>query len=533
MTRRPQPRPRPRPGPRPRPRPSLRATATLVSVVVFGLTLTAGSLLLVSTLHRNLTDASDSLARARIDDLLALAEAGELPADLRSPGDDGVAQVVAGDGRVLAASPNVTGAARIATFAGGSAPEVREVVAPDDAETETYRLWGASRDTPRGRVTAYVGDSLESVDEASRTLRRLLWIWVPVVVALLGSVTWLVVGRVLGRLDRIRAEVDGITDERLDTRVDGGDAHDEVGRLASTMNAMLARLEDAARRQREFVADVSHDLLSPLAAQRASIEVALDRPDEVDVDELRHGALAATDEMEALVRNLLTLASGDEGMRLRRDPIDLDVLVLEEAARARAAGADIDTSQVSAAPATGDEEALRRVVRNLVDNASRYGGGHVALAAGLRDGQVVVEVTDDGAGVAEADRERVFERFYRADRVRSRGSGTGLGLPIARALARAHGGDVTLVARRGRPLPAHPPGLSAFPGVTVVRAPLHDRWVGKRRTPDRYVGKRLSRRGPRPPAAPATWCRSSGASPRWTRPPGVPRRPSWHPVPRR
>ncbi len=420
---------------------TLRTKATLVSVLVFGLTLAAGSVLLVHTLHSNLISASDQLARARADDLLGLAAAGDLPRDLRSIGDDGVAQVVGDDGRVLAASANIAGAPAIASYADDSEPEVREVRAPDDEEVETYRLWGASRDG----VTAYVGDSLESVDEASATLRRLLWIWVPALVALLGVVTWLVVGRVLGRLDRIRAEVDRVTDERLDTRVDGGAADDEVGRLAATMNAMLARLEASSRRQRDFVADVSHDLLSPLAAQRASLEVALTRPEGVDAQVLRVEVLAATDHMEHLVRDLLTLASTDEP--LRRAPVDLDVVVLEEAARARAAtGREVDTSGVSAAPTTGDEEALRRVVRNLLDNATRHGGSRVAVSAGLRDGEAVVDVADDGPGVAPVDQELVFDRFYRADRARSRGSGSGLGLPIARALARRHGGDVTLVS---------------------------------------------------------------------------------------
>ncbi len=422
----------------------LRTLATLVSVVVFGLTLTACSFLLVATLDHNLTEASDNLARARVDDLLALAEAGELPRDLRTIGDDGVAQVVAENGRVLAGSLNITGEPAVATFAASEDdPQVREVEAPDDDETETYRLWGASRETTAGRTTAYVGDSLESVDEATRTLRRLLWIWVPVVVALLGLVTWVVVGRVLARLDRIRAEVDQITDDRLDARVDGGEAQDEVGRLAATMNAMLERLEQSARRQREFVADVSHDLLSPLAAQRASLEVAFADPASVDTEALR-GALAATDEMERLVRDLLTLASGADGLRVEGTPLDLDTIVLEEAARARAAGVDVVTREVSAAPVVGDAESLRRVVRNLLDNAARHGAGQVVLRAGVVGDEVVVEVVDDGVGVDPAERERVFDRFYRADRARSRGGGTGLGLPIARAIARAHGGDVTL-----------------------------------------------------------------------------------------
>ena len=150
--------------------------------------------------------------------------------------------------------------------------------APDDSETETYRFWYASGPSPDGTVTVYVGDSLEAVSEASAALRRALWVGVPVVVALLGVVIWLLLGRVIGRLDRIRAEVDRISEQNLDSRVAGDGVDDEVGRLAATMNAMLERLDVAAQRQRDFVADVSHDLQSPLAAQRVALEVALARP---------------------------------------------------------------------------------------------------------------------------------------------------------------------------------------------------------------------------------------------------------------
>jgi signal transduction histidine kinase len=151
-------------------------------------------------------------------------------------------------------------------------------------------------------------------------------------------VIWVLLGRVMGRLDRIRAEVDRISEENPHTRVAGDGVDDEVGRLAATMNAMLQRLDVAAQRQREFVADVSHDLRSPIAAQRVALELALARPDQVDIAALRAEVFGATVDMERLVGDLLVLASLDASSNPAPALLDLDNLVLEEAARAGRAG---------------------------------------------------------------------------------------------------------------------------------------------------------------------------------------------------
>jgi signal transduction histidine kinase len=318
--------------------------------------------------------------------------------------------------------------------------------APDDAETETYRFWYAAGPSPDGRVTVYVGDSLESVSEASAALRTSLWVGVPVVVLALGVVIWLLLGRTLGRLDRIRAEVDRISEENLDARVAGDGVDDEVGRLAATMNAMLERLEAAARRQRELVADVSHDLQSPLARQRVALELALARPAGVDVDRLRSGVLGATSEMERLVRDLLVLAALDAGVPAEPALLDLDGLVLEEATRTRVGTrVRVDTSKVSAAPAYAEPGDVRRIVRNLLDNATTHAATAVELVVDVDGPWARLDVVDDGPGVPPEHREQVFDRFHRVDGVRTQGSGSGLGLPIARGLAERAGGSLDLL----------------------------------------------------------------------------------------
>ena len=435
---------------------TLRTRATLLATAITGLTLLLGSVALMLTLDARLRTGADELAGSRIDDLLRLAQHGDLPATLTNLDDNGVGQVVTADGRVLAASPNIRGRPPIAHFDPGSGLAVRTVAAPDDAETETYRLWAATGPSPQGRVTVYLGTSLESVHEATAALRRALLVGVPVVVVLLGLGTWLVLGGALRRVDRIRLEVDAITEDRLDRRVADTGVDDEVGRLAVTMNRMLARLEASARRQRALVADVSHDLQSPLASQRAQIEVALARPASSDVETLGTDLLATTAEMERLVGDLLVLASVDAGApAAEATPMDLEDVVLEEAARARV-GRDlvVDTTHVSAAPVRANRPEVQRIVRNLIDNAVAHADARVELLVGTEDGLGRLDVRDDGPGVAEQERDLIFERFHRGDRSRSRhAGGSGLGLAIARSLAERAGGRLELAEQDGNPEP--------------------------------------------------------------------------------
>ena len=426
--------------------PSLRARATLLGTVAFAVLLAIGSIALVSTLESRLTDASDQLSRSRVDDLLALARTGDLPSTLRNVDDNGVAQVVGAGGTVLAASENIAGKPAVADLRAGQQPRTSTFRAADDSETESYRFWYAAGPSPDGTVTVYVGDSLEAVSEASAALRHALWLGVPVVVVVLGFVIWFLLGRTIGRLDRIRAEVDRISEENLHTRVAGDGVDDEVGRLAATMNALLERLDAAAQRQRDFVADVSHDLQSPLAAQRVALELALRAPEGPDADRLRTEVLGATADMERMVAELLVLASIDADLTPQPAHIDLDSLVLEEAARARThRRVRVDTSAVSAAPAYANAGDVRRVVRNLLENAVTHAESTVSLTVDDADGWATLEVVDDGPGVPAEHRDRIFDRFYRAEDARSRDGGNGLGLSIARGLTERNGGRLELV----------------------------------------------------------------------------------------
>jgi signal transduction histidine kinase len=416
--------------------------ATLVAVIAVGISAVA----LLVVLRHSLERAGDDAAKTRAQDLAALATTGTLPRLLTVPNDEDVAQVVDASGAVLAGSTGHTGRA-IATFAPeGRAPVVRMVRdVPDDNELIDFRVWAQRARTPGGPVTVYVGTSLESVNETIATVRRVLLLILPPLLALLAVASWVLVGRALRPVEAIRAEVADISGRALDRRVPVPPRRDEIGRLASTMNEMLDRLQVASERQRKFVADASHELQSPIAALRTQLEVAIAQPATTDWAATSSDLLAESRHMERLVRDLLFLArsDGEEGVR-RIEPVDLDDIVLEEATRLRStAQVRVDASGVSAAPLPGNRDELTRLVRNLLENAEHHAESRVRIRLSAEGREIILMVEDDGPGVPPAERERIFQRFTRLDEARSRhNGGTGLGLAIVKEIAERHGGTV-------------------------------------------------------------------------------------------
>jgi signal transduction histidine kinase len=224
---------------------------------------------------------------------------------------------------------------------------------------------------------------------------------------------------------------------------------DEIGRLARTMNAMLTRLEDATDRQRRFVADASHELRSPLTGIRAQIEVDLEHPELADWQATERDVLADAIRMQRLVDDLLVIAVADASAldAAHRAPVDLDEIVLAEARRLDTnTELTIDTRAVSGAQVDGNADQLLRVVRNLLDNAGHHARSQVELSLTESNTDVTLRVVDDGPGIPDADRERVFERFARVDDARGRDDdgGAGLGLAIVHDVVVAHGGSVAV-----------------------------------------------------------------------------------------
>jgi signal transduction histidine kinase len=429
---------------------TVRVRTTLAAVVVAGLAMAAGAVVLVVVLGNTLTQEVRTAARLRGQDVaavLASDASGRAPLAV-DDAEEVLIQVLDEGGRVVDASPNVVGLPSLARLRPG---ESARIEAPSGAPVEEGQFLAVATgaDTPRGRRTVVVGRSTETVTEAIVAVSGLLAVGLPLLLAVVGATTWVVVGRALAPVEAIRAEVDAISASALHRRVPDPPADDEIGRLARTMNRMLARLEQAQARQRQLVSDASHELRSPVAAIRQHAEVALAHPGRTTATELAATVLAEDLRLQRLAEDLLLLTRADEhSLALRRRPVDLDDLVFEEARRLRdTAGLRVDTTAVSGGRVDGDAAGLRRVLRNLGDNAASHAGGRLAFSVAERDGAVVLAVDDDGPGIPEADRERVFRRFVRLDDARARDDGgSGLGLAIVAELVAAHGGTVAVAS---------------------------------------------------------------------------------------
>jgi signal transduction histidine kinase len=243
---------------------------------------------------------------------------------------------------------------------------------------------------------------------------------------------WLVARRALKPVEAIRREMASITASTdLARRVPVPASHDEIGRLARTTNQTLTALQESVGRQRRFVADASHELRNPIASLRTQLEVGAQHPALLDLD----GAVNDTVRLQELAADLLLLARLDSGESPPGELVDLSALV-----RAEAPDGDV----IGNIWIRGSESRLRQVVDNLLDNARRHARADVRVTLTADDDQAVLEVTDDGDGVPEAERERIFERFVRLDDARARDDGgAGLGLAIAREIADRHGGTLT------------------------------------------------------------------------------------------
>jgi len=441
---------------------TVRARTTAAATLIVGLALAIAAVSLVLLLRRSLVQHVDDVAEARATDVAALVEQGSLPSTLAATGDDsGLTQIVDETGRVLAATAGLRADRPIVAFRpSGSEPEVHTVEGLPVAPSGTFRVLGLRTDAGGRPMTIYVATSLEPVEDAIGTLRGALAVGTPVLLALVALTGWILVGRALHPVDAIRAEADVISDRSLDRRVPVPSADDEISRLASTMNRMLNRLETAALRQRRFVADASHELQTPLASARTDLEVALAHPDHTDWQDTARDLLDENHRMERLVRDLLFLARAEDGSVRPAVPVDLDDVVLSEAARLRGDGRRrVDTSRVSAAEVNGRRDELARAVGNLLDNADRYASSLVEIELEGSDHGVILVVEDDGPGIPADDRERIFERFSRLDDARSRGSGgTGLGLAIVKEIIVAHGGTISVTdAPRGARFVIHLP----------------------------------------------------------------------------
>ncbi|HEY7224050.1 MAG TPA: HAMP domain-containing sensor histidine kinase [Micromonosporaceae bacterium] len=423
-------------------------------------------------LQRSVDAEIDSTARQ----VATLAATDALPVPIPVPAGDQV-QVVDAQGRVRAASAD--------------ADPLVPMLAPDDlarlragahltihsggARTPggQLRVAGVDVGTPGDPRTVIVGRSTVDTMRGLGLLRTQLLVLFPLLLLASGLVAWRVIGAALRPVEQLRRGAEEITGAGAGaaSRLPVPAGHDEIHRLALTLNGMLDRLESARNRQREFVADAAHELRSPLASMRAQLEVAQRLAPGTDWSAVSDDLLTDTTRLSRLVDDLLLLARADAAAPPSRvEPVELTSLLAEVAVAPNVRVAVGDPVWTVGAP---DE--LYRIVANLVDNAVRHARTGVEVAT-RRDGdRAVVTVTDDGPGIAPVDRERVFERFTRLDDSRTAETGgAGLGLAIVRELVRRHGGTVTLADANPSGDPDAPgPGLDALaagPGLHALAA---------------------------------------------------------------
>jgi len=427
---------------------SVRFRLTLASVLVIGVVLVGVGASLVLLEQRSITSGEESSATSEATAAaLALSQGRSMNGTIR-PGT-GV-QVVDASRRVVAGSESLVNQPPISSVV---PPKGTHLIVPladrsiggDDG---AGAVAAATASTASGVVTVYVTTYGSQLDRSLRTLIIGLGVGLPLVLLVAGGLTWILTGRALRPVDRLRAEVDSIAEHDLAQRVEVPAGDDEVSRLAVTLNEMLIRLDEAQTRQRSFVSDASHELRSPIASLLATVEVARAHPERADWPRV---AAVVDDEgqrLSSLVDDLLLLAASDErGSDQPMVPVDLDEILLAEAARLRIQGGpSVDASKVGAARALGNADQLSRAIRNLVDNAKRHAHSQVRLSVRVDGATAVVTVADDGPGIDVVDADRLFERFARNEAARDRPSGgTGLGLAIVAEVARSHGGSVHFV----------------------------------------------------------------------------------------
>ncbi|TXS06282.1 sensor histidine kinase [Streptomyces sp. col6] len=448
---------------------SVRARAALGATVVVALALGAAGLAVLLVLRANLTDQAGLQAEVAAREVAGQLALGVPYADLDT-GDEEEhpVQVTDEDGRVVAVSKDLeaisgTGTDRVAAPGTAGAgdddhddddpgrgevstdePDFANGTATVDGDRADYRFAAVEATDPAGRtLTVHAGAPLAAERRAVDSVRSAMLAGLPVVLLVVAGVTWLVTRRALRPVEGIRREMAAITaSEDLARRVPEPGSRDEVARLARTTNETLAALEESVGRQRRFVADASHELRSPIASLRTQLEVGAAHPELLDVP----GAVADTVRLQALAADLLLLARLDAGERAGRTRVDLGALVREEVSQRVGDRIPVTVSvRDGGLEVAGSRGQLARVLGNLLDNAERHAVRSVSVTVGRSADGVLVTVTDDGAGVPEAERERVFERFVRLDEARARDDGgAGLGLAIARDVAARHGGRLTV-----------------------------------------------------------------------------------------
>lgn len=432
----------------------IRLRLALAFALAMAIVLAATGAFLYVRLSASLDEAIDENLQARTAELVPRVASGDagleatLQAGLVDP-DERFVQILDGSGRLVLATPRVDETPLVdrETVAAIARREVTELELDEvPGITGRARILATPVETAAGTRALLVGTSLEDRNEAIRGFLTELLLGGPAALVLASILGYALATAALRPVEAMRLEATAISGSEPGRRLPLPSSHDEVYRLGDTLNEMLGRLEAALEREREFVADAGHELRTPLASLKTELELALRHPRTgPELEDAIRSAAEETDRLARLAEDLLLLARSDQRqLPLRREELSAEG-VLERVAerfarRAEAAGRSVEVVAHAELELEADSARLEQALANLVENALNHGSGPVLLSAAERDGRVELHVTDEGGGFPPEFLAHAFDRFSRADEART-GEGSGLGLTIASAIARAHGGS--------------------------------------------------------------------------------------------
>ncbi|MGC2167976.1 MAG: ATP-binding protein [Acidimicrobiales bacterium] len=437
---------------------SIRARLTLIFVLAIAVILTFTGLALVNLVHRSLlSEAANQIDAVMEQTQIGFANASKAVTHEQTLAMQGdvVVQVTNADGtKVWAASSAIANAPVLAKavedFGSGTGLGVkyRRNTATRGTISELSSGEVSTITTKRGAGLIFGFVYGGPIQHSVKVLLASLLVSFPLLLLMSGGLIWLGIGLALAPVEDIRRRVDAIAAEDLTQRVPVTGGDDEIARMARTVNEMLDRLESASRFQQEFVSNASHELRSPLTTLLATTERATGDPEHTNWAEVAEVVVREGRRLDGIIGDLFWLARHDENhLDVEISEVDFDDLLYEEASRVRSMSElSVDTSAVAPTRVLGDLTMLRRMIRNVVDNAMRYAQKELRFNSHYEGDEVVIWVSDDGDGINVADSARFFERFTRADSARSRRSGgTGLGLAIVSEIALRHGGSARFV----------------------------------------------------------------------------------------
>lgn len=431
----------------------IRARLTGWYFVFLGASLTGFALLAVVLMRQSIYGSVDERLQDRaraVQDLIRRAADEDLPDELREhaelqPGSE-LLQVSNNSGHFIYRSRRME---RLGIPA----------VQPHSSEFTTaaygnrpVRMLALTTSAAGQQFVIQVGEPMGDFHEAISRFRTAVLIVIPLLLLVATAGGYLMSTRALAPVDQITRAAQNITARDLSTRVEVPHTGDEIQRLAQTMNAMLQRIEAAFSRITQFTTDASHELRTPVALIRTQAELALRKSrSEVEYRESLQEVLAESERTSSLIENLMLLARADAGTEtLRFEKFDFAELAREAVARGRTLAEAKNlgwSTEISTEPlwVEGDALALQRLFLILIDNAVKYTppNGQIRVGVARDDGRALIEVQDNGIGISDEDLPHIFERFYRADKARSRESGgAGLGLSIGRWITNAHGAEI-------------------------------------------------------------------------------------------